>query len=128
MYHKKGDFIMEVILNKSYPKLKFPDWESVKKISKDLSTVITIFHFDTLCVDGELTFFEEKYDCKSDCMIYFDVFEGGYSGKNYMSIHGKFTKKDYEKICKQAQIWYEQLIDELLTDRSGEWEYLFEDD
>lgn len=98
-------------------KLKLPTWDDIKNLPRDNEYILILFDFDSIYVYGRITLFE---DCTN--RIHFDVMEGGYSDKNSLGLSKPFTKKGFSEICKHAQKVYEQLIKELLSDRSWMWQ------
>ena len=97
-------------------KLKLPTWDDIKNLPRDNEFNLILFDFDSISVYGRMTLFEDERSA-----IFFDVMEGGYSGKNSLGLSRPFTKKGFNEICKHAQKIYEQLIEELLCDRSWMW-------
>lgn len=97
--------------------LTFPTYEYIKSLpTEDKET--GCYHqyswilFETpVNVNGVLT-----YNENDSRMIYFDVFEGGYSGMNTLGIELKFTKTNYAKVCKHAQKVFESFYKALDED------------
>ena len=54
--------------------------------------------------------------------IFFDVWENGYTGQNYLGLALKFNKANYAKICKHAQKVFEEFYRKLDKDYSWQWE------
>ena len=103
--------------------MNYPDWEQIKNLDKTRIRHFTMWECETLDVAGIITLFEEDEYTDPDYMIYFDVWENGYTDKNDMTVHGAFTKESYEKICEHGNKCRDKLIAELLEDRSGEWDF-----
>lgn len=114
--------------------LKFPSYDWLKAlplkrivIKKDIygepfedeeSCEYEFMLFDTpIYVFGCLSYNEDdsKYIC-------FDVVEGGYISKNSLGLKLKFSKENYEKLCKHAQKVYEMFFKELEKDVSYQWD------
>lgn len=88
--------------------LTFPTYEYIKSLPTE-DKEMGCYHyyswtlFETpVNVDGRLT-----YNDDDSGMLYFDVFEGGYSGINDLGIGFKFNKANYVKVCKHAQKVFE---------------------
>ena len=104
--------------------LKFPPYEYIKSLPKwdkedeELPKQYRWLLFDTpTSIHGTLSYNED-----GDGFIYFDVWEGGYTGMNYLGLALKFNKANYTKICKHAQRVYEEFYRELDKDCSWQWE------
>lgn len=104
-------------MTEQLPSLIFPTWEDLKDLPSDSEIILSLFGFDSIMVQGRITLFED-----GNRRIFFDVMEDGYSGKNDLGISRPFTKKGYSEICAYAQKAYEQLLRELLIDRSWMWQ------
>ena len=58
-----------------------------------------------------------------DGLIYFDVFENGYTGVNECTLGHTLTKANYKEICKYAQSVLDEFYAELDVDYSeDDWE------
>ena len=101
----------------------YPSWEQIKDLDKSKTWHFTIWECESIDISGVITLFEEYEDTDPNYMIYFDVWENGYTNKNNMTVHGKFTKESYDEICQYANKCRIKLISELLEDRSGEWDF-----
>ena len=108
--------------------LKFPPYEYIKSLpkwdkTKDLPKQYRWTLFDTpTSVSGSLSYNED-----GDGFIFFDVWEGGYTGMNQLGLALKFNKANYAKICKHAQKVYEDFYRELDKDCSWQWEKDYEE-
>ena len=104
-------------------RLKFPSYEYIKSLPKwdnkaDLPKQYRWTLFDTpTTVIGTLSYNED-----GDGFIYFDVWEGGYTGMNYLGKALKFNKANYAKICKHAQNVLDDFYRALDADYSTSWE------
>lgn len=96
--------------------LKFPSYEYIKSLPRDKVYRWTLFSTPT-SVNGILSYNEDE-----DGIIYFDVWEGGYTGMNYLGLALKFNKTNYTTICKHAQKVFEEFHRELDIDWSNQWE------
>lgn len=114
--------------------LKFPEYEFLKalprtrwtetltrdgKIIKSemyLEYSITLFDTPTE-VYGRFSLFED-----GDDFICFDVIEDGYCDHNKLGKTYKFNKANYNRICKHAQMVYEQFFKRLEKDLSYQWQ------
>lgn len=102
--------------------LTFPTYEHLKSLpTEDKETECYHYYCWTLFetpvnVDGRLT-----YNDNDSRMLYFDVFEGGYSGMNDFSIGLKLTKSNYVKVCKHAQKVFESFYQELDREPNGSY-------
>ena len=103
--------------------LKFPPYEYIKSLPKwdkeeDLPKQYRWLLFDTpTSVHGTLSYNED-----GDGFLYFDVWEGGYTGENYLGLALKCNKANYAKICKHAQEIFEEFYEALDEDCSKYWE------
>ena len=117
-----------------YAQLKFPPYDWLKALPKKHKVIRTTRDgemfgdveyceyyftlFDTpTSVRGRLTYNED-----GSGMVYFDVMEDGYCDRNYLGMHVKFTKKNYEAVCSHAQAVYEDFQRELSKSWSWQWE------
>ena len=104
--------------------LKFPTYEYIKSLPRhmvgDEDAVLEyewrLFELP-IDADGALS-----YNLDGDGYIYFDVFEGGFSGMNNLDMALKFNKTNYAKICKHAQEVFESFYQTLDKDCSELWE------
>ena len=103
--------------------LKFPSYEYIKSLpkwdkEKDLPTEYNWTLFSTpTSVGGVLSYNED-----GDGFVYFDVWEGGYTGMNDFGLALKFNKTNYAKICLHAQKVFDEFYRELDKDYSWQWE------
>ena len=103
--------------------LKFPPYEYIKALptwdkKADLPKSYRWTLFDTpTSIGGTLSYNED-----GDSFIFFDVWEGGYTGINQFGLALKFNKANYAKICKHAQKVFEDFYRELDKDCSWQWE------
>ena len=103
--------------------LKFPPYEYIKSLPKwDKEEDVPLRYcwrlFDTpTSVCGTLSYNED-----GSGFIFFDVWEGGYTGQNYLGLTLKFNKVNYAKICKHAQEVLEDFYRALDKDWSASWE------
>ena len=121
-------------MNMNYAQLKFPPYEWLKKLPLtekytwvDRSTgeeyeEETYKEYDfTLFTTPTDVYGRFTYNEDDSHMVYFDVMEDGYCDHNNLGKKVKFTKKNYEAICKHAQEVYEEFQRELLKDFSWQW-------
>lgn len=115
--------------------LKFPTYEYIKSLPKickesEYKYLIGLPNeyewklFDTpTSVEGVLS-----YNLDGSGYIFFDVYEGGYSGENDLGLAVKFNKSNYQKLCKHAQNIFDGFYEALDRDCSDSWEnYLNEE-
>ena len=104
-------------------RLKFPPYEYIKSLptwdkEKDLPREYDWLLFDTpTSVHGSLSYNEDDSH-----FVFFDVWEGGYTGENDLGMRCKLNKTNYAKICKHAQKVFEEFYRELDKDYSWQWE------
>ena len=60
----------------------YPSWEQIKDLDRSRIWHFTIWECESIDVSGVITLFEEYEDTDPDYMIYFDVWENGYTDKN----------------------------------------------
>ena len=104
-------------------KLKFPKYEYIKSLPlEDDDECIQYYKWDLFSlpinVVGRLS-----YNVEGDGLIYFDVFENGYTGVNEFTLGHTLTKANYKEICKYAQSVLDEFYAELDVDYSeDDWE------
>ena len=109
--------------------LKFPPYEYIKS----LPTVCTESEYDYeigLPLEYDWKLFDTptsvhgslSYNEDGSGFIFFDVWEGGYTGENDLGMRCKLNKANYAKICKHAQRVFEDFYRELDKDCSWQWE------
>lgn len=122
-------------MNMNYAQLKFPPYEWLKKLPLTekytwVDRATGEEHEEDTFKEYDFTLFTTPtdvygrftYNEDDSGMIYFDVMEDGYCDHNTLGKRVRFTKKDYEKICKHAQKVYEDFQRELLRDWSWQWD------
>ena len=104
-------------------KLKFPKYEYIRSLPlEDDDECIQYYKWDLFAlpinVVGRLS-----YNVDGDGLIYFDVFENGYTGVNEFTLGHTLTKANYKEICKYAQSVLDEFYAELDVDYSeDDWE------
>lgn len=97
--------------------LTFPTYEHIKSLSTEDEKTGCYRQYSRILFEtpvnanGVLT-----YNDNDSHMIYFDVYEGGYSGMNTLCIELKLTKANYAKVCKYAQKVFESFYKALDED------------
>ena len=96
-------------------KLKFPKYEYIKSLPLE---------DDDECIQYyKWNLFSLPINVDGDGLIYFDVFENGYTGVNEFTIGRTLTKANYKEICKYAQSVLDKFYAELDIDYSeDDWE------
>ena len=109
--------------------LKFPSYEYIKSLPRTIKESEDKYEIG-LPLKYEWTLFDTpiytpgvlSYNDDGSGYIFFDVWEGGYTGMNDLGLALKFNKSNYAKICKHAQNVYEEFYRELNVDYSDSWE------
>ena len=109
--------------------LKFPEYEYIKSLPKNKPDDRAYYYeykwklFELpVDIEGILS-----YNLDGEGFIFFDVFEGGYSGMNTFGQAVKFSKANYMKLCKHAQNVLDEFYRALDKDYSTHWKDYLEE-
>lgn len=103
--------------------LKFPSYEYIKSLPTYDKDTDTYEKYDWLLFQTPADVYGRfSYNEDGEPYIYFDVMEGGYTGKNYLGRSVKFNKSNYAKLCNHAQKVFESFYEALDEDCSKYWD------
>ena len=106
-------------------KINFPTWEELKSLDKNKQYTCTLFEIVS-SIYGRITVFEDE-----QMGFYFDLICNGYRvvfSNPYMYLHCfySFNKKSYEKLQKDVNLVYNNIINTLICSGSTEHKFIEE--